>query len=120
MARAGFDHEKTPIVALAAFAGRGVPKARLTLGTVASLVAVAGALMAGGLFVLDRFYAGKTDLATLAERIEERNGASSKSLDDHEDRLRVIERHVARTDANLDVLMRRMGAQPLPAVETQR
>lgn len=117
MARAGFSHEKTPIVALSPFAGSRAPKARLTLGAVASLVAVAGGLMAGGLVVLDRFYASKAEVAVIADRSQERERGSAKELDDHEQRLRGIERHTARIDANLDVLMRRMGAQPLPPVE---
>ena len=117
MARAGFSHEKTPIVALSPFAGSRAPKARLTLGAVASMVAVAGALMAGGLLVLDRFYASKAEVAVIADRAESRDESKAKSLDDHETRLRSIERHTARTDANLDVLMRRMGAQPLPPVD---
>ncbi len=117
MARAGFDHEKTPIVALAAWGGAKTPKARLTLGSVATMVAVASALMGGGLLVLDRFYASKEEVAVFSERMRASDGAASKELDDHEGRLRSIERHVSRTDANLDTLMRRMGAQPLPPID---
>lgn len=120
MGAAGFDHEKTPIVQFSAYGGAKVPKARLTLGAIASLVAVIGAIMTAGLLVLDRFYASRESVALVGQRLDAANGDATKAIDDHEGRLRGIERTVTRTDANLEVLMRRMGAQPLPPAEIGR
>lgn len=119
MGAAGFDHEKTPIVQLAAYAPKAT-KARLTLGAVASLVAIVGAAMGAGLLVLDRFYASRETVALVGQRLGDAHDGIEKQIDDHEGRIRGIERTVTRTDANLEILMRRMGAQPLPPAEIGR